>query len=230
MISVIIPALNAENGLAASLTALIPAVVDGLVRDVIVVDGGSTDQTLAIADQAGAEIVMFGQANRGAQLAEGAGRARQPWLLFLHADTVLDAGWQREAGSFIDRVDAGARHVSAAAFRFALDDFGLKPRVLETGVTLRCALFRMPYGDQGLLIPASLYWEIGGYRPLETMEDVDIIRRLGRRRIVMLRTAAVTSAVRYKRDGYFRRTVRNWSCLALYFMRAPLRMIERMYG
>lgn len=229
MITVVIPTLNAEPGLASAMTALVPAVVDGLVREVIVVDGGSTDRTLAIADHAGADIVRFGRGNRGGQLAEGAKRARHPWLLFLHADTVLEDGWQREVATFIDRVDAGERPPSAAAFRFALDDLGFKPRLLEAGVSLRCTLFRLPYGDQALLIPAQLYRQVGGYQPLALMEDVDIIRRLGRQRTVIFRTAAVTSAIRYKRDGYVRRTLKNWSCLTLYFLRAPLRLIERMY-
>lgn len=229
MITVVIPTLNAEAGLAAALSALVPAAVDGIVKEVIIVDGGSGDRTIEISDHAGADVIRFGHANRGAQLAEGAKRARQPWLLFLHADTVLDDGWQREAATFIDRVDAGERPMSAAAFRFALDDLGFKPRLLEAGVSLRCTLFRLPYGDQALLIPLQLYRQIGGFRALSLMEDVDMIRRLGRQRVVIFRTPAVTSAIRYKRDGYTRRTLRNWSCLLLYFLRAPLRLVERFY-
>ena len=230
MLSVVIPTLNAEAGLAAALTALVPAVVDGIVCDVIIVDGGSSDRTLAIAEQAGADIVRGGTADRGAQLIAGAAKARQPWLLFLHADTVLGDGWHREVSAFIDRVDAGERPLSAAAFRFALDDLGFKPRLIEAGVTARCTVFRLPYGDQGLLIPRRLYIAAGGYRPLPLMEDVDLVRRLGRGRMVILRTPAVTSAIRYKRDGYMRRTLRNWSCLSLYLLKAPHRTIKRIYG
>ena len=91
-------------------------------------------------------------------------------------------------------------------------------------------LFRLPYGDQGLLIPARLYDEVGGYRPLPLMEDVDLVRRLGRRRTQILRSAAVTSAAKFKRDGYMRRVVRNLSCLTLYYLSAPMPMIERLYG
>jgi rSAM/selenodomain-associated transferase 2 len=229
MISVVLPTLNAQAGLASALSALVPAVVDGLVREVIVVDAGSTDRTLAIADDAGATIVRFGHANRGAQLAEGARLARQPWLLFLHADTILASGWQSEVAAFIERVDAGKRPQSAAAFRFALDDLGFLPRLLEAGVSVRCMLFRLPYGDQAMLIPRGLYQRVGGYQPLGLMEDVAMVRRLGRRRMVILRTAAVTSAIRYKSDGYVRRTLRNWSCLALYFLHAPTHWIARLY-
>jgi rSAM/selenodomain-associated transferase 2 len=228
MITVIVPTLNAEAGLPSSLSALVPAVVDGIVREVIVVDGGSTDRSCEIADQAGATVV-HAASGRGRQLAEGAAHARFPWLLFLHADTVLEDGWHREAQTFIDRVDGGARPVSAAAFRFALDDLGLKPRLLETLVSLRCTALRLPYGDQGLLLPKRLYSEIGGHQPIPLMEDVDIVRRLGRTRVVIFRTAAVTSAVRYRNDGYFWRSLRNLSCLLLYYLRVPATRIATIY-
>jgi rSAM/selenodomain-associated transferase 2 len=229
MISVVIPTLNSDTGLSATLTALVPAVVDGLVREVIVVDGGSSDRTLKVAEAAGT-VILRAERGRGQQLKAGAEAARFPWLLFLHADTVLAAGWERETAAFIDRVDAGARPESAAAFRFALDDLGFKPRLVELGVALRCAVLRLPYGDQGLLLPRRLYDRIGGYREWPLMEDVDLMRRLGRRRIAILRTEAVTSADRYKRDGYVVRVARNVSCLALFYLRVPVSTIARLYG
>lgn len=228
MISVVIPTLNAEERLGPTLAALIPAAVDGLVREVIVADGGSTDRTLDIADAAGAEIVRC-EPGRGMQLMAGAEKARFPWLLFLHADTVLEPGWHDEARSFIDTVEAKRVSPAAAVFRFSLDDTGLAPRIVEAGVAVRCTLFNLPYGDQGLLIPARLFREIGGYKPLPLMEDVDIVRRLGRRRIVMLRSRAITSAARYRRDGYGRRIARNLSCLGLYLLGTPVEKISRFY-
>ena len=229
VISIIIPTLNAETGLAATLTALVPAVVEGLVRDVIIVDGGSSDRTLSIAEAAGASIISS-PAGRGRQLIAGAEVARGPWLLFLHADTVLETGWEREAAAFIERVEVGQRPAAAAAFRFALDDLGFLPRLVEWGVALRCMLFRLPYGDQGLLMPQRLYNNLGGFQPLPLLEDVDIIKRLGRSRIIILRAQAVTSAIRYKRDGYLLRIGRNLSCLALYRLRVPAHVIQRIYG
>lgn len=229
MISVVIPTLNAEEGLPACLTALVSAAVDGMVREVIVVDGGSSDRTLKIVEQAGAELVRSAP-GRGEQLVAGAAIARQPWLLFLHADTVLEPGWEREVATVMERVDTGRREPTAAAFRFTLDDDGLWPRMIEAGVAIRCALCRLPYGDQGLLISRTLYQKAGGYSRLPLMEDVDLARRIGRRRITVLRSRAVTSAARYRRDGYFRRSVRNLSCLTLYFLWVPPRVIARLYG
>ncbi len=228
MISVVIPTLNAESGLPQTLAALVPAAADGLVRQVVIADGGSSDATLAIADETGCDIVPAPR-GRGTQLAAGAKAAKADWILFLHADTVLDEGWMREVSAFVEKADASGR-ARAAVFRFRLDDYGFKPWFLERMVALRCALFAMPYGDQGLLVPRRLYDAIGGYSPLPLMEDVDIVRRIGRRRLVFLRSAAVTSPERYRRDGYFRRMARNLGCLTLYTLRVPPRLIVRLYG
>ncbi len=229
MISVIIPALDAERTLSATLTSLVDAAVDGLVREVIVVDGGSSDRTRAIVEQAGADLIASAP-GRGRQLAAGAARARFPWLLFLHADTVLEYGWTREASGFMRSADLGECETSAAAFRFRLDDKGMAPRSLEALVKARCSLFRLPYGDQGLLISRRLYDGVGGYRDLPIMEDVDLVRRLGRRRIRLLDTAATTSAERYRTDGYVARSCRNQVCLALYGLGLPVDRIARLYG
>lgn len=230
MISVVIPTFDAEATLGPTLVALVAGALDGLVREVIVVDGGSSDGTHEIADAAGADVLVAPR-GRGAQLAAGARKARFPWLLFLHADTVLERGWEMDVRAFIEAASHGdASATEAAAFRFALDDRGIAPRVLEAIVGLRCRFFGLPYGDQGLLISRTLYDEVGGYAPLPLMEDLDMVRRLGRRRLTLLRTRAVTSAVRFRRDGYLRRICRNQVCRMLYFVGVPLPVIVRLYG
>jgi rSAM/selenodomain-associated transferase 2 len=229
MISVVIPTLNAQASLPDTLSALIPATVEGLVREVVIVDAGSSDKTCEIADGAGADIVTTSP-SRGGQLAAGAARAKHPWLLFLHADTVLDAGWEREVWHFMDRIDSGKAEPAAAAFRFALDDEGMAPRFLEGLVGLRCALLRLPYGDQGLLIPRALYEKVGGYRELPVMEDLDLVRRIGSRGVKMLRARAVTSAHRYQREGYLRRAFKNQMCLVLYALNVPATRISQFYS
>jgi GT2 family glycosyltransferase len=145
-------------------------------------------------------------------LIAGAGAARGRWLLFLHADTVLEDGWAEEAGAFIR--NGGAR---AAVFTLVFDARGAAPRVVAAGAMIRTRIFRSPYGDQGLLLPRALYDEAGGFRDLPIMEDVDLIDRLNRRGgFTVLTSKAVTSAERYERDGYFKRVVKNARCVALY--------------
>jgi rSAM/selenodomain-associated transferase 2 len=229
MISVVIPTLNAERTLAHTLAALVPAVVEGIVQEAIVVDGGSTDETRLIAQGAGTHLIEA-KRGRGCQLEAGAHQARGDWLLFLHADTVLEPGWAEEARGFIERVESGRRNQAAASFRFALDDDGLMPRLVEFLVSLRCRVLSLPYGDQGLLISRNLYNRLGGFRPLPLMEDVDLVRRLGRRELVMLKSRAVTSGVRYRREGYLTRSLRNLGCVLLYYLRVPPRVLARLYG
>jgi len=229
MISVIVPTLNAEADLPRTLAALVPAAIDGIVREVIIVDGGSTDATSRIAEATGAHFIAAEQ-GRGQQLATGATAAKGPWLLFLHADTTLDGGWEQEALELMRAVELGAREDTAAVFRYALDDRGLWPAYLSAVVRLRCLILRIPYGDQGLLISKRLYSSVGGFKPMTLMEDVDLVRRLGRRRVAFLRARAVTSARRYRREGYVRRMLRNLTCLGLYYLRVPPRVLTRIYG
>jgi glycosyltransferase involved in cell wall biosynthesis len=229
MISVIISARNAARPLAATLRPLIPPALDGIVRQVIAVDGRSSDSTAKVADDAGADIVDSA-GDRGAQLADGAARARFPWLLFLDAGTVLEDGWEQSATTFMRRVDCGERAVAAGAFTLRLDDTGIAPRLIEQLVQLRCKIWRRPYGDQGLLIPRQLFDAVGGYKNLPMMEDIDLARRLGRRRLVMLDATAVISAEHYKQDGYLLRSTHNQLCQALYGAGFPMRLITRLYG
>ena len=229
MISVVIPTMNSEAGLGLALTALVPAAVEGIVREVIVADAGSTDRTLMVADQAGVDVIST-EAGRGKQLRAGAAKARSNWLLFLHPDTVLEHGWEYEAAQFMERVDTGRRRRSAAAFRFTIDDLGLAPRALEALVARRTAVLRKSFGDQGLLIPRDLYDEVGGFAPMPLMEDVDLVKRLGRRRLTILRSRALTSGSRYRTEGYFKRALRNQTCLALYHCRVPVQRLARLYS
>jgi len=233
MLSVVIPTLNAESTLGRTLGALIPAVLKGVVREVIVADGGSTDTTLEIVDATGARLVPSSR-GRGAQLAEGAQNVRCDWLLFLEPDTVLQTDWEVEVEKLIEHAQAGrfGRSEIAATFRFALDDFSFSARVMEKLVALRCLLLRLPYGNQGLLVSKRLYDRVGGYRALPHLEDVDLVRRIlrhaSRRRFVLLRAQAVTVSESGARDGVFASLARNMLCLSLYYLRVPPRFIPRL--
>jgi rSAM/selenodomain-associated transferase 2 len=225
VISVVVPVLNAQARLGATLAQFAQARAAGLVGEIIVSDGGSRDDSLRIAEAAGA-LVVSGSPGRGGQLARGAASAAGDWLLFIHADTLLDEAWMPVTESFI----ATRGENAAAAFTFALDDDAPAARRLERLVAWRCRAFALPYGDQGLLISRRLHDELGGYRALPLMEDVDLVRRIGKARLHILPVRAVTSAARYRRDGYWRRSLRNLSCLALYHAGVPTRFIAKLYG
>jgi len=230
MLSIIIPTLNAQEGLANCLSALVPATVSGLVRQVIIVDGGSSDATVEIADMTGATLITT-PPGRGGQLRAGAEAAAHDWLLFLHGDTVLEPGWEADVSKFLKQVEGGrfGGLDIAAAFQFALDDFGAGARWLERMVRLRCAVFRLPYGDQGLLIHKTFYARLGGYPDVALMEDVGLVRKIGWRRMTLLHARAFTSPARYRKDGYLKRSLANLGLLSLYFLRVPPRFLARVY-
>ena len=219
MISVIIPTLNCEATLPACLSALIPAVVDGLVREVIIADGGSSDRTGQIAESSGADRVSAGPA-RSNQLIAGAEKARFPWLLFLPPDTIPGAGWEREVETHIAKVDAGERKTGAGVFAFEIDDSGLAPRVVETGTWLGQAIFGYACAEQGLLVSRALYAAAGGFQPLEALEDLDLTRRLGRRQLTRFRTPLLTAIEHYPK-GYGTHSWHYGVSLALYGLKGP---------
>jgi glycosyltransferase involved in cell wall biosynthesis len=214
MISVIVPTHNSEVELPRCFDSLIGATVHGLVREVIVTDGGSTDGTLAIADAAGAHVVTGVKGGRGAQLMQAAKSARGDWLLFLHPETALEASWEAEAESFLSRTTLERPY--AASFRFGLDDFGSAARRAEIGAAMRCALLGMPRGNQGLLISKRHYQKLGGHRAV-ALEDVDLVRRIGRRRLVMLRARAINKATPRGRIA----AVWSLALLCLHALRVP---------
>ena len=229
MLSVIIPTLNASKTLPATFASLMTGLIDGMIKEVIISDGGSTDDTTQIAQEAGALVLINDTPGRGHQLAEGAQAAKSDWLLFLHADTELEPGWHEETRTFIDQqTNPKDGRPQAAAFTFALKDKGLMPSALTKMVWARCCLFKLPYGDQGLLIHKQTYDEVGGYPRISIMEDVALIRRLPTP-AHMLKSRAFTCPSRYKQDGYINRSLRNLSCLARYYRGHPPEQIKEWY-
>lgn len=222
MLSIIIPTYNSEKTLAQTINSLVPP---PYAREVIVVDGGSTDATHDIANKA-ADKVVVSPKGRGIQLKNGAKAAKGEWLLFLHADTLLPENWGTEVCSFVAK---GTQREQAAYFTFALDDDQAAAKRLEKIVSWRSRILGLPYGDQGLLISRHLYDQVGGFNDMVLMEDVDIVRRIGKKRLRQLSARAMTSAVRYRQHGYIRRSLRNLTCLGLFFLGLSPNRIVKLY-
>ncbi|MDH5798984.1 MAG: TIGR04283 family arsenosugar biosynthesis glycosyltransferase [Paracoccaceae bacterium] len=199
-LSVVIPTLNSETFLPDTLLSLMEGLSAGLIREVIVTDGGSTDATNRIAEDAGA-IIIKGTPGRGGQMSRGARAAQGEWLLFLHSDTQLSEGWAAPVSEHLNYPER------AAWFRLAFRARGVRPRIVSTWANLR-AMAGIPFGDQGLLLSRELYDACGGYPALPLMEDMAMVGRL-RGRLTGLPIVATTDASAYQREGWFRRGAGN---------------------
>jgi rSAM/selenodomain-associated transferase 2 len=217
-ISVVVPTLNAAHVLPATLAALLHA-----PDEVIVADGGSADGTPDIAKALGARVTAAPR-GRGTQLAAGIAAASAAWMLLLHADTRLSPGWQEAAAKLMSEGPQRAGY-----FRFVLDSADPRARRLERLVAWRCRVLALPYGDQGLLLHRDLLRSAGGIPPIPLMEDVALVRRLGRTRLAALDAAAVTSAAKWENTGWRRRSARNLLCLGMFFAGVSPRVIARLY-
>ena len=204
-LSVVIPVCDEATGLAPLLAQLQAA--PQLVREVLVVDGGSRDGTRSIAGLAGARLLRS-PAGRGRQLQRGVAAAAGPWLLLLHADVRLPARWPEA----VSRAMATGAHQppQAWAFRLAIEGAGPALGLVAWGANLRSRWRQLPYGDQGLLVPASWLAACGGIRPLPLMEDLELVERLRRRgRLGDLGLPLRVSGRRWRQRGVWRTTLAN---------------------
>jgi len=224
-LSIIIPAYNAEDVLPLCLSSLMPGLESGLIREVILVDGGSSDQTLRIADAAGAAILTAPQKGRAAQMRFGSEHARGDWMLFLHADTVLSRDWAERVKSHI-----ADRKNNAATFTLAYRSDHSMAKVIARRANWRARTFGLPYGDQGLLISRKLYKDVGGYADVPFLEDVEIVRAIGKHRLSILSAEARTDAAKYERDGWRTRAWSNVWLMTRYFLGASPEKLAKSYS
>ncbi|HFQ80901.1 MAG TPA: glycosyltransferase [Desulfobacterales bacterium] len=219
-ISIIIPALNEAGNIARTLRA---AAVPG-IKEIIVVDGGSTDDTMTIAQDNGA-IIHRSPAGRARQMNHGAEAARGGIFLFLHADTLLPPDFQHHIMRIMRQPNT-----AAGAFRFAMDRRGRGNRLVEVGTNLRTRLLQLPYGDQAIFVSSVLFKKAGGYASQPILEDVLLIKALkkyGRIRIAPV--AAITSDRRWQRLGLFKTTLINQAIMAGYLLGLPPQLLKGWY-
>ena len=221
-VSVIVPTLNEEQSIKLTLEALTHAASN---IEVIVVDGGSKDATIELARHSGARVITSAR-GRGIQMHNGARAARAQVLLFLHADTTIPLGAINRITELLarDQLAIGGN----CDIRF--DGHSHAARLM-TWLYPKLEKIGLCYGDSGIFVRASVYEEIGGFKPFPIFEDVDLVSRLKRRgRMVHLPIAVVTSSRRFEKRS-FALTFARWAVMqGLYWIGIPPRLLNQFYA
>ena len=219
-LSVIIPTLNEELNLPATLDSVGEPKSD---LEVIVVDAGSTDQTLAIAQQHGCKAFV-GNPGRAQQMNAGAAIATGDHLLFLHADTRLPESYRHEIQRVLDTP------VACGAFPLKINAHGIALRMIESGVAFRSRILQMPYGDQALFFRSADFYEQSGFSQMAIMEDYELVARMRQTGSIGLASLPVkTSARRWIKKGILRTTLINQLCVIAYRLGFSDKTIARLY-
>lgn len=221
LVSVIVPVLRD----APALEALLGTIGSDPAVELLVVDGGDDPELPGLTEGRAATRLLRTTPGRAHQMNAGAAAAAGRWLLFLHADSRLPNGWLHAI------VEADHRPgVVGGWFRLKLDASAWQARVIERLSGWRVRLFRLPYGDQGIFVRRDTFHALRGYRELPLMEDVEFVRRLVRTGgIAEPRLPITTSARRWMRDGWFRRSARNLALVALYRAGVSPQRLARWY-
>jgi len=203
-ISIIIPTINEANNLPLLLSDLLTTYKEG---EIIIVDCGSEDRTIDVANIYGAKVYRSKEKNRGLQLDIGAKNSKGEWLIFLHADTRLTHDWFRKINSVFN----GDKNY-IYYFKFKINHKKMIFRVLEILVNLRSKFFKQPYGDQGLIIHKTNYFKNNGFRKIPLMEDVDFLRRLKNKQdLKELNLPIFISSRKWERTNIFLQALKNWN-------------------
>jgi rSAM/selenodomain-associated transferase 2 len=220
-VSLIVPVFGDTAAARALLASLGPR--DDV--EVVIVDGGRDTELEALAAMRADVRFVRTASGRARQMNAGAAVGKGRWLLFLHADSQLPPAW-------LEAIAEADRHgdVVGGWFRFRLASQAWQSRLVAELVAWRVRLFRLPYGDQGIFVRRDVFEALAGYRDMPLMEDVDFVHRLVRAgRIHEPALAVITSARRYERDGWFRRTTRNLALVTLYFAGVSPARLSRWY-
>jgi len=230
MISVVIPTKDSEEALVRTLATLVTGAADGTIREVVVVDGGSKDQTRLVAEGTGCDLIS-GYGGPWARCAAGAAAAqRGEFLMFLRPGVVLDAGWESDFQSAVERRLRHGDSRIAAVFRLAYDDDTLVGSIRYFLARLfgRCAGLTHP--DQGLIISRGFFRELGGFGRNDNLAGVELIRRVGRRRLVRLRSPAVRVMADGQGDTVTGGGLGGSVAAVLLAIRLPVRLVAGLTG
>ncbi|MGB1442145.1 MAG: TIGR04283 family arsenosugar biosynthesis glycosyltransferase [Paracoccaceae bacterium] len=219
-LSVVIPTLNAEQVLPSTLESLMEGVFAGVIGDLVIVDGGSSDATNTIAKEVGATF-LEATPSRGGQIFAGVSACKCDWVLILHADSRLSQGWA-------ELIPAAPDPERAYYFQLQFDAIGFAAWWVAKWANLRSKIFALPYGDQGILIHKSLLASVGGYPTASLMEDVILARKLGRR-LTALPITITTSAEKYNAQGWLHRGFRNLALLFQFLLGATPEALYKKY-
>jgi len=202
-ISIIIPTINEANNLPLLLSDLSIIQKEG---EIIIVDCGSEDKTIDIANIYGAKVFKSKERNRGLQLDIGANNSKGDWLIFLHADTRLTNDWYKKINSFLK----GNKN-RIYYFEFKINHKKIIYRVLEILVNFRSKYFKQPYGDQGLIIHRTTYFKNNGFRKIPLMEDIDFLRRLNKKKdLKQLNLPIFISSRKWEKTNILLQAIKNW--------------------
>ena len=219
-LSVVIPTLNAQQVLPSTLESLMEGVLAGVIGDLVIVDGGSTDATINIAKEVGATFLAT-KPSRGGQIFAGVSACKCDWILILHADSRLSQGW-------VELFPTAPDPKRAYYFQLQFDTIGFAACWVAKWANLRSKIFALPYGDQGILIHKNLLASVGDYPTAPLMEDVILARTLGRC-LTALPITITTSAEKYTTQGWLRRGVRNFALLLQFFLGTTPEALYKKY-
>jgi len=202
-ISIIIPTYNEANNLPLLLSDL--SIIKREV-EILIIDCGSEDKTIDIANIYGAKIYQSKEKNRGLQLNIGAKNALGEWFIFLHADSRLNRDWLKRIKSVLKDDES-----YIYSFMFQIDSKKIIYRFLEILVNFRSFFFKTPYGDQGLIIHRKTYFKNNGYSKIPLMEDLDFIKRLkNKENLRVLNFPIYTSSRKWEKTNIFQQAFNNW--------------------
>jgi rSAM/selenodomain-associated transferase 2 len=229
IISIIIPALNEAQNIERTITSAQASESSSTAAvEIIVVDGGSTDATVEIAQALGAKIISAEQ-GRAHQMNGGAQAASGRILLFLHADTCLPIGFDRLVYATLQQPPSPLLKTTiAGAFELKINGAARGLRLVEWGVKWRSRWWQMPYGDQAIFLTAKTFQQVGGFPAMSLMEDFELIYRLQKLgTIKILSAAVVTSDRRWRQKGILKTTILNQIIVIAYLLGvAPDRLAQ----